>query len=258
MKNIRLLLLLLMPLAFASCMDTREELDIKKDGSGTLVIKTDLSKMLGMVKGMGGDNELAKDGLDKPFDTTMLLKDYVDTAKDVPADRKALLRDGKVHVIMNVPESIGKFEMTFPFTSSYQLQQLYASLNSSTGGLKNMFGNMGKSVQPGPDAPGNTDKEMPQITSVYDILVKDGLYSRKVNKERYDAFTQAIKLDEMKQVGSMLGAMEYTLSIKFPRPVKKISNTAATLSGDKKTVTLKTDLMETFQHPALLALDIEY
>ena len=257
MKHLRTLLLFALPLVFISCTDTREELEIKADGSGTLVMKTDLSKMLEMVKGFAGETDLAKDGLDRPFDTTMLMKDYMDTAKNVPADQKELLRNGKVHVVMNVKESIGKFDMNFPFTSTDKLQQLYASLNSSSGGIKNLFDGMGKSLPKAPDEQG-ADKSMPQIASVYDITAKDGLYSRKVNKERYDAFTQAMKLEELKQMGSMLGAMDYTLSVKLPRAIKKISNSKVVLSDDKKTATLKADLMETFQHPELLALDIEY
>jgi hypothetical protein len=257
MKNIRTLLLFLLPVALISCTDTREELEIKSNGSGTLVMKSDLSKMLDMVKGFAPEGDLAKDGLDRPYDTTLFMKDYVDTAKDIPADKKELLRNGKVHVIMNVKESIGKFDMNFPFTSTNNLQQLYASLNNSDGGLKNLFGGMGKNM-PQSGADQGSDKNMPQIASVYDITVKDGLYSRKVNKERYDAFTQAMKLDELKQMGSMLGGMDYTLSVKLPRPIKKVSNPQAVIGDDKRTVTLKTDLMETFQHPTLLALDIEY
>ncbi|MEO6316070.1 MAG: hypothetical protein ABIU63_11970 [Chitinophagaceae bacterium] len=241
-----------------SCTDTREELEIKSDGSGTLVMKTDFSKMLDMVKGFSGENDMAKDGLDRPFDTTMLMKDYVDTASAVPADKKALLRNGKVHMIMNLKNSEGKLDMNFPFASTDQLRDLYASLNSSSGGLKNIFDGMGKNLpKEGTDAQG-ADKGMPQIASVYDISIRDGLYSRKVNKARYDEFAESMKLDELKQMGSMLGEMDYTLSIKLPRPVKKVSGTKAVLSSDKKTVTLKTALMETFEHPELLSLDIEY
>ena len=260
MKKIRILLLLLLPLAIASCTDTREELEIKKDGSGTLAIKTDIGKMLEMVKGFASDSDMQKDGLNRAFDTVMLMKDYIDTAKDVPADKKELLRNGKVHVIMNVKENIGKFDMNFPFTSTDKLQQLYASLNSSDGGLKNLFGGMGKNLPKDPQdqAGDKTDKSMPQIASVYDIVVKDGFYSRKVDKERYADFVKTNKLDNLKQVSSMFGAMEYTLSIKLPGAIKKVSNPKAVLSDDKKTAVLKTDLMETFQHPELLSLDIEY
>jgi hypothetical protein len=257
MKNIRILLLFLVPLAFASCVDTREELEIKSNGSGTLALKTDLSKMLEMVKGFGGDSAMTKDGMDKPFDTTMLMKDYIDTVKDMPAEQKEVLRNGKVHVIMNMKENIGKLDMNFPFASPGKLQLLYASLGSSSGGIKNLFGGMGKNLPKGPDDQ-DDNKGMPQIASVYDIVVKDGLYSRKVNKQRYDEFTQAINLDQLKQMGGVFGNMNYTLSIKLPRPIKKISNAKATLTDDKKTATLVMDLMETFQHPELLSLDIEY
>lgn len=262
MKFIRTLFIVLLPFTFVSCMDTREELEIKKDGSGTLAMKTDLSKMLEMMKSFAPAEELQKQGLDKAYDTIMLMKDYVDTAKSVPADKKALLREGKVHLVMNLKENLGKFDMQFPFKSADQLQQLYASLNSSTGSLKGMFDGMGKKLPgTGNDSSATdagADKGMPQIASVYDIVVKDGLYSRKVNKERYNEFTQAVKLEELKQMGSMLGQMNYTLSIKFSRPIKKISNPKAVLSDDKRTVTLSTDLMETFEHPELLALEIEY
>ncbi len=258
MKNIRLLIVLfLTSFLFAACTDTREELDIKNDGSGTLVLKTDIGKILAMAKSFGGDSDLTKNGMDKPFDTTMQMKDYVDTARDIPTEKKALLRYGSVHINMDVEKSIGKFDMHFPYTSFGQLQQLYASLGNSSDGLKGMFDGMGKSLPKGPDEQSN-DKSMPQIASVYDIVLKDGLYSRKVNKARYDDFTQAMKLDELKQMGSMLGEMDYTLSITFPRKVKTVSNEKAILSPDKRTVTLKTDLMETFQHPVLLALDITY
>ncbi len=262
MKFVRNLFIALLPFTFASCMDTREEVEIKKDGSGTLVMKTDLGKMLEMMKSFASADDLQKEGLDKAYDTTMLMKDYVDTAKSVPADRKAVLREGKVHLVMNLKENLGRFDMQFPFKSADQLQQLYTSLNSSTGSLKGMFDGMGKKL-PGAGNEGNagdqgSDKGMPQIASVYDIVVKEGLYSRKVNKDRYDEFKQAVKLEELKQMGSMLGQMNYTLVIKLSRPIKKINNSKAVLSDDKKTATLSTDLMETFEHPELLALEIEY
>jgi len=253
MNAIKLILLCLLPFAMASCMDTREEVVVKKDGSGTLVMKTDMGKMVEMMKSFAGDSDLQKQGLDKPFDTTMLLKSYVDTAKDIPTDKKAALRDGKLHLILNVKENIGKFDMLFPFKSGEQLALLYESMGSAAGGLKGMMGNKG------PEAAQQTDdKGLPQITSVYDITLKNGVYSRKVNKERYDAFTQVMKLDQLKQMSSMLGAMNYTFVITLPQPIKKSSNAKATLSADKKTATLSADLLEAFEHPELLELELEY
>ncbi len=258
MKIYNWILIALLPLVFASCMDTREELEIKANGSGTLVVKTDLSKMLEMLKGFTSQEDLQKQGMDRAFDTSMLMKDYVDTARDIPADKKALLRDGSLHLVMNVKEGIGKFDIKLPFASADQLQNLYASLNSSTGGLKGMLDGMDKDKKMGGSDSSSSDKGMPQITSVYDITVKDGLYSRKVNQVRYDQFAKDMKLEELKSMGSMMGAMHYSLLVKLPRPIKKINNPKAILSEDKRTATLSVELMETFEHPALLALEIEY
>ncbi len=246
--------LLMFVVLFASC-STKEEIEIKSDGSGTLVMKTDLGKMIDMLKSFSQGDELKKDGLDRPLDTVMLVKDFIDTAKDVPADKKALLRDGKIHLALNMNDSKGNFDMEFPFKSGSDLQKLYESLNSSTGGLKNLFGNSGDSSQL---QQAGGDKGMPQIASAYDVVIKDGLYSRKVNKQRYAEFADASKLDELKKMGGMLGDLNYTLSVKLPRPIKKISNPKAVLSDDKKIARLSVDLMDVFEHPELLDIDIEY
>jgi hypothetical protein len=263
MRLIRFIPVLLLPFVFMSCMDTREELDIKADGSGTLAVRTDLGKMLEIMKSFGGEDGLKKEGLDKVLDTTLSMTGIVDTAKNITADQKAVLRNGKIHLAFNAQENMGKLDLHFPFSSAAQLKQLYESLNSADGGMKALMGGVGK--QPGAEENSGMDMPMPgkeqglpQITAVYDINLTKNTYSRKVNKQRYEEFAQAMKLDDLKQMGSMLGPMNYTLAIKFPRPIKKINNSKAEMSSDKQTATLAVDLMEIFEHPELLALEIEY
>ncbi|MBS1566612.1 MAG: hypothetical protein JST39_19670 [Bacteroidetes bacterium] len=255
MRFNRILFILSIPFVLASCMDTREELVIQKDGSGTLAVKADLSKMVEMVKSMANDSDIQKQGLGRAFDTTMLLKSFLDTAQGIPEEEKNLLRDGSLHINLNVKENLGKFEMLLPYSSTDKLPKLYASLNEGAGGLKGMMGKMGGNSG---DQGQKNDKGLPQITSVYDITVKKGLFSRKVNKARYESFSQGMKLDQLKQLSGMLGAMSYTFVLTLPQPVKKTSNQKAVLSGDKKTVTLTSDLLECFEHPEMLELEIEY
>ncbi len=254
MRLIRTWLILLLPLALASCMDTREEMQINKDGSGSLALKTDISKMVQMMKSFVKDSDLQKQGLDRPFDTIMLMKSYLDTVQNVPADKKASLQDGQLHITLNVKENVGKFDVLFPFRSEDQVSTLYESLGSISGGLKSVMGNLGGGNTP--QGPG--DKGLPQLTFVYDVSIKKGIYSRKVNKERYSVFSQDMKLEQLKQLSSMLGTMNYTLVLTFPQPIKKTSNAKAVLSNNNKTATLSVDLLEAFEHPELLELDIEY
>ena len=48
----------------------------------------------------------------------------------------------------------------------------------------------------------------------------------------------------MKDAGSMGIEIPYTITLKLPRPVKRSDNPLAILSEDKKTVTIKYNLVE--------------
>jgi glycerol-3-phosphate responsive antiterminator len=52
--------------------------------------------------------------------------------------------------------------------------------------------------------------------------------------------------------------INYTTTIVLPRPVKKIDNATAKLSDDKKTVVMKFNLIEAFDHPEQFGYSIEY
>ncbi len=252
MRLTRMGLIFLLPLALASCMDTREAMEIKKDGSGTLAVKTDMGQMIAMMKNFIHDSDIRKQGLDKLFDTTMLMKSYIDTVQGVPADKKAALRDGTLHLTLDVEQNKGEFDILFPFRSAEQLTDIYQSLNAASGGVKNVMTNLGgKNQEPG-------DRGLPQLTFVYDVTVKNGLYSRKVNKARYDVFSQDMNLEKLRQISSVMGTMSYTVVTSFPQPIKKTSNAKAVLSNNNKTATLSVGLLEAFEHPELLELEIEY
>ncbi len=257
MKLFRWLLIMLLPLAMASCTDTHENLVIKENGSGTLTIKTDIGKMLEILKSFSGDSSLMQNGLDKVYDTTLQMKDYVDTASGMTSEQKNLFHKGSVHIVVNVKDNIGKFDMSFPFSSAGDLSKLYSGLNGSAGSLKNMMGDMSKNF---PNATPDTGKDngLPQIASVYDISLTPNSYSRKVNQEKYQAFSQMVKPEQLSQVNGMLGGMDYTFSISLPRKVKTVSNTKAVIAEDRKTVLLKADLLDCFQHPEVLELQLTY
>jgi len=50
----------------------------------------------------------------------------------------------------------------------------------------------------------------------------------------------------------------YTTTITLPRPVKKVDNPLAKLSDDKKTVTIKFNLVDVFEKPEQFGYNIEY
>lgn len=245
---------LVISLSAVSCADTREELTINKDGSGLLAVNTDVSKLVSLIKSFGGDSSVSMAGMDRAVDTVMLLKDFMDTTTSIAAADKAVLRTGSVHVLLDARNNTGKIDVSFPYSSQSNLQQLYSSLVNAAGSMKNITGKMSSGMPGG----GNDSSSIPQLTTVYDISVKKGSYSRTVNADRYAAFAKMMKPEEMSQAAGMIGPMSYTLVINLPSPALQVSNSHAVLSADKKTVTMTSDLLNVFQHPELMEIRIGY
>src|SRR5215204_6013679 len=120
----RFILLLFAIVCFAGCYEVNEEITINPDGSGTHNTKMDMGQMLEMIQSMAGEEELVKEGLDKVIDTTIFMKNIMDSAKDATAEEKQLLQDGKVNLRMNIKEKLFKAQVDIPFKKYTDLQML--------------------------------------------------------------------------------------------------------------------------------------
>jgi hypothetical protein len=247
----------LFPLSFvflmAGCLDIDEKVDIKKDGSGQMAMDMDMSQMVEMLQTYMGKEELAKKGMDK-MDTTILMKDIVDTAKSLSPEKKAILRKGTVHIKMDLDQKVFKTHMQFPFTSYDQLQILYTAMSDGSLGNTNLLSGLG-----GKDATGGgANPDINQFNGIYDFTCKDGAMSKKLNMDKWKSLTNDPQLSQMKQASQMGVEILYTTTITLPRPVKKVDNTLAKLSDDKKTVMIRYNLVDVFEHPEQFGYSIEY
>jgi hypothetical protein len=249
---LKILLPFALALCFTGCLDIEENVEVRNDGSGQLVEDMDASQMVDILQTYMGKEEMAKKGI-VTMDTTVNLKDVVDTSTTLSAEKKALLRPGKVHIQLDIDKKVLKTRMTFPYTSQDNLQKLYTVMGdgSSLGNAK-LFGNMG-----GDDGAGGSP-DLSQFTGIYTYTTKDGLMSKKVNREKWKALTDNPQMAQMKQASQMGMEINYTTTITLPRPVKKVSNPTAKISDDKKTVSLKYNLIDALDHPEQFEYTIEY
>ncbi len=252
----------LMPAAIifflAGCFEIDEQIDIKSNGSGELTVKTDMSQMLDLMENYLGKEEMEKQLPQRIMDTTVLMKDVVDTAKDISAEKKALVKNGKVHMQLNMDEKVFKSDMHLPFDNLGNLQKLYNSMNDGSLGTANLLKGL-ESSKDDKDSLGNAGMpDINQFNSIYDFQSKDGLISRKLNAEKWKNLQASQEFAQMKQATGMGVEVPYTLKINLPRPVKKIDNALATFSEDKKVVTIKYNLIEVFDHPEKFEYTIAY
>jgi hypothetical protein len=257
MKPLKWLLPLCCLFLLAGCLEIKEDLEIKNNGSGQLAVNTDMSQLLDIMQTYIGKEEMEKELPGKVMDTTLLMKTIVDTARDITPEKKALVRDGKIHMQLNMDQKIFKADMHFPFHNLSDLEKLYASMNDGSLGTADLFKGLshsGDSVA----APGNNVPDMNQFNSIYDFTAKDGMISRKVNMEKLKALKESSQFAQMKDATNMGMEIPYTLTLHLPRPVKKVDNSIAMLSEDKKTVTLKYNLMDVFDHPEKFEYTVAY
>jgi len=254
MKMLKILLPLAVVLCFTGCLDIDENVNINKDGSGKLVEDMDASQMVEMLQTYMGKEEMAKKGI-QAMDTTVNMKDIVDTSKSLSADKKALLHDGTVHIQLDIDKKILKTRMVFPFTSQDNLQKLYTVMSDGSAfGSTKLLGGIGG----GGDDGGGGAPDLSQFTGIYTFSCKDGTMSKKVNREKWKALTDRPEMAQMKQASQMGMEINYTATITLPRPVKTCSNPTAKMSDDKKTVTLKYNLIDALDHPEQFEYTIEY
>jgi hypothetical protein len=252
MKLLKWILPAALTLSFAGCLDIDERLDLNKDGSGQLTMDMDMSQMVDILQTYMGKDELEKKGLQK-MDTTILLKDVIDTSTKLSEEKKAILRPGRVHIKLDMDAKVFTIHSMFPFTNQKNLEKLYALQNDgSTLGNAKLFGNLGG------DSSGGGPGDINQFNGIFDYTCRDGLLSKKLNKEKFDALKNDPQMAQIKQASQMGMEVNYTSTLSLPRPVKKIDNPLLKLSDDKKTVTMKFNLIDIIDHPGQFEYTIEY
>lgn len=259
MKKYKLLLTFLVTVLFTACIQIEEEVEIREDGSGMVAARTEMGQLFEMLKGFASPEDLQKEGMDKALDTTILMKDIVDTVQELTAENKALLRNGKLQLQMNMKENLFNINMNFPFKSiadANKLTKAMTEMDVIGKSLKNLGGQ-----QPGPDQPAAMPASgggIEKISSMYDVSFNNGEYKKVLNKARYDSLISDPKLQESRGMFSMMGDMSLNLTVKVPKKVKSVSNPRAIISADKKTVTLKGDIVAALDSPKLMEIIIRY
>lgn len=258
MKILKYILSVAFCIFLVSCYEVNEEIQINADGSGTYLTKMDMGQLIDMMQTFAGEEELTKEGLDRVIDTTILMKNMLDSAKDMTAEQKELMKNGKMKLQMNVKEKIFKMDMDLPYKNYKSLQQLMSGQGGNGAGLTSVFKNMFGKGQTTPDQPTPSGPDMGDFAGIYDVTIKNGFISKKVNAEKFKALTDRPEMAQMKQLTSSGMEILYTTTIKLPRAAKKTDNPLIKLSDDKKTVTMKYNLLELLDTPDKFAYTIEY
>jgi hypothetical protein len=243
----------------AGCFEINEDIDVKPGGSGVYAVHTNMSQLLQAMQSYLGKEEMDKQMPTRNIDTTVMMKTLLDTASNISAENKALIKDGSVHLLLNIQQKEFNSDIVIPFKSLSDLQKLYNSMNNQSLGFTQLFKGMaGKPDTAGSSSNGNGMPDMNQFNAIYDFTSRDGYLSRKLNQEKWKALQQTSQYAQMKDAGNMGISIPYTLTITVPRPVKKVDNDLAKIFPDRKKVIIQYNLIEVFDHPEKFEYTVTY
>lgn len=234
----------MMALFTTSCTFT-ETIMISENGSGKVSFDIDGAGLMAMA-----GEEIAKEsGENERIDSTFTFKELLDSKRDSIAtlpkeeqERLKSLEKFTVKMLMDPATSEMKVNLFADFNKADELQD-----------MMNMFGNMNSmNKQPGQPDMGGLFQNGAQVSYSYD----GKKFSRKVKISDKPKKKEGEGEEDMYK--AMFGESTYQLNYTFPKKIKKVSNTTAVVSADKKTVTLTYPLNDFFDNPKAMALEVEF
>lgn len=261
--NIRnILSAMLLAASFTSC-SINEEIDLSTPGKGQYLIHTDMSQAMEMMKSMGG-SQVPDSIKDRAIDTTFSLANEIDSlGVTLTPEQAAYYNNGRMHMVMNMPENKFNVEMKYPVKDIRDLQKFFEvyyyvdSIKSVRKKEKEAAGE-GSDAGPVPGAGGldNMSKMfggIPSKGSPY-ILTDSSIQRIALTKE---TFTENMG-EEMKGVEMFMSQMVMTITIKLPRPVKETKGEMIKVLDDKKTVVFSSSFADMKDDPSKTEFYIKF
>ncbi len=232
-------------LLFLSSCSMHEEIDLAKEGNGFYKIDVDMSQMMGMIKSMSGE-KIPDSVANRVMDSVYSLKDMIDSSGgEFTKEEKAYFYNGTAHIKMDMPGNKMSVVMQFPVKNAADLKKFFAvydkvdSLNKlKKQQQKEAEATAGPNDQMNPTQ-GLMNGGLPFNRTPY-IITDTSIERVALSKEKM----QEQMGKEMQGAEMFMSQMNMMVTIKLPRPAKRLEGKNAKLSDDKRSVFLSTSLSE--------------
>jgi hypothetical protein len=262
MKRIKFIIAILTVCVLSSCLNIEEKISLNNDNSGNYALSIDMSKLLQTISSMGQGADSAYK--DKKMDSTIFLKNYIDTATNLTAQEKALYRNSTLDVKIDMPNNVMKIKINCPFTAINDLPTIKKNLFAVIGKLdvtKAATNSLtqGNALPPGTNL-GSAAQSGSPIAQFFTFAVTPGKISYTINnKAGLQKEMASDSIAQMKQMSMFMGDFVFNTIFVLPKAAKKFSGPGMSISDDKKTITFKRRFDDLFgDNPEILEYKIEY
>lgn len=232
-------------LLFLSSCSMHEEIDLAKEGNGFYKIDVDMSQMMAMIKSLSGE-KIPDSVSNRVMDTVYSLKEMIDSSGgEFTAEEKAYFNNGTMHVKMNMPDNKMSVVMQFPVKNAADLKKFFAVYDKV-----DSLNKLKKQQQKEAEAAAGPNDQLDPTQG----MMNGGLPIKRTPYVITDTSIERIALsrekmqeqmgEEMKGAEMFMSQMNMMVTIKLPRPAKRLEGKNAKLSDDKRSVFLSSSLSE--------------
>jgi len=253
-KKINLILFFSLLLFCSSCVDIEEHYDFKADGSCNVVYGFDMSRALAVLVNLMSDSVRATPQFSMKKDTTLNFYSALpDTTQEkMNLDEINMAKSSNLNVKMDLSKSIMKVSINHVAKNAEDLQYYLQHISKIS--MNDQFKSLAKNNT---EARGFDAQQLVAGEDYYSYEVTPHKFYRIIDKAKFNAFLKKTQ-STLAMAKAMLIDMPYKIVLNFARPVKKVNNSKAVLSADRKHVTLVTNMDEMIKDPTVMNLKIDF
>lgn len=151
----------------------------------------------------------------------------------------------KIRVVADSDKNLMRYNLIADFKSVEELDDVTAALGK--------IGNMAPMSGSGSLQSGNSDSD--EV-----IRVKYNFANNTFKRKGYikDVALHQQQIDSMQPMEGFFGTSKYALNYTFSKNIKRISNSKAQVSPDKKSLAIEVMFLDYFKNPEVLDLEVEF
>ncbi|WPU91135.1 hypothetical protein SNE25_17590 [Mucilaginibacter sabulilitoris] len=254
MKKLYLPLIFLAVLCLSSCVDIEEQYDFKADGSCNVIYGFDMSKAVSVLVNLMSDSLKETPQFSLVKDTTLNFYSAMpdSTQQKMSLEESNMAKSSDLSINMNLKKSVMKVNIKHVAKNAADLQYYLQNLSKiALNSQINAFSS--------PDKASRTfdARQMVAGQDYYSYDITPHKFYRIIDKAKFNAFLKKTQSTFM-MAKAMLIDMPYKVILRFAKPVKKLNNSKAVLSADRRSVTLVTSMDEVIKNPAVMNLKIDF
>lgn len=240
-------------ICFSSCVDIEEHYDFKADGSCNVVYGFDMSSAVSVLMNLMSDSVRATPQFAMVKDTSLNFYSALPdtTQQKLSPDEVNMAKASKLAVKMDLQKSIMKVSIIHTAKNVADLQYYLQHISKIS-----MNGQL-NAVTKNKNPKGFDAQQLVAGQDYYNYEVTPHKFYRIIDKTKFNAFLKKTQ-STLAMAKAMLIDMPYKLVLNFTKPVKKLDNSKAVLSADRKHVTLITNMDEVIKNPNVMNLKIDF